>query len=181
MATMFWLATARMLLRPIPPMPTQAMLSRSLGGVNPRPRTCRGTIVSAAPVAAAVSMNSLRVTPAFFSSMSPPFREGHDIPSGHDSDHRARADRVGASNDRSESWAVEVALRRQEPRRVAHLQDRPGAENVRDAGREGLLGRQGRRAPERRQGRQYRVEGSVRGLRGRDRMEHRRTDPSTRY
>src|SRR4029434_5621306 len=44
-----------MLLRPIPPTPTPATLSKSLGGVNPRPRTCLGTIASPAPAAAAVT------------------------------------------------------------------------------------------------------------------------------
>ena len=53
---MFWLPTARMLLWPMPPMPTQAMFSRSLGGVKPLPSTCRGTMVMPAPVIAAVSM-----------------------------------------------------------------------------------------------------------------------------
>ena len=43
----------RRLVRPMPPTPTPAMLSRSLGGVWPRPSTCRGTIVTAAVVAAA--------------------------------------------------------------------------------------------------------------------------------
>ena len=47
---MFWLATARMLLRPMPPMPTQAMFRRSLGGVKPRPSTCLGTMAMPAPV-----------------------------------------------------------------------------------------------------------------------------------
>src|SRR6266702_8192476 len=62
-----------MLLRPMPPMPTQAMFSRSLGGVKPRPSTCLGTMAIAAPVAAAVSMNSLRDTPSLIRSITPPF------------------------------------------------------------------------------------------------------------
>jgi hypothetical protein len=41
----------------------------SLGGVNPRPNTCRGTIVSAAPVTAALLRNSRREI-AFFSPIS---------------------------------------------------------------------------------------------------------------
>jgi len=41
---------------------TPAMLSLSLGAVCPRPSTCRGTMVSAAPVAAAVVMKSRLVT-----------------------------------------------------------------------------------------------------------------------
>src|SRR5262245_40799638 len=52
---MFWLARLKMLLRPIPPTPTPATFSRSLGGVNPRPRTCLGTTASPAPAAAAVT------------------------------------------------------------------------------------------------------------------------------
>src|SRR6267142_4490475 len=76
---MFWLATARMLLRPIPPMPTQAMLRRSLGGVNPLPRTCRGTMENAAPVAAAVWRNLRREIPDGRSFMA--LLSAHDIPS----------------------------------------------------------------------------------------------------
>src|SRR5262245_41508649 len=73
---MFWLGTARMLLRPMPPMPTQAMLSRSLGGVKPRPSTCRGTMTIPAPVIAAVSMKWRRDTPSVLISsvMTPPLR-----------------------------------------------------------------------------------------------------------
>ena len=88
---MFWLATARMLLRPIPPTPTAAMFRRSLGGVKPLPSTCRGTMVSPAPVIAAVSMKCRRDTPLFLSSIPPPFARGHDIPSGYDNDTSAPA------------------------------------------------------------------------------------------
>jgi hypothetical protein len=45
----------------MPPIPTPAMLSFSLGGVWPAPpRTCRGTNVTAAMAAAAVPMKSRR-------------------------------------------------------------------------------------------------------------------------
>src|SRR5688572_23491213 len=47
----------RRLMRPWPPTPTPAMLSRSLGATNPLPRTCRGTIVTAAVVAATFATN----------------------------------------------------------------------------------------------------------------------------
>src|SRR5258708_39615766 len=49
---MFWLARLIRLERPIPPTPTAAMFSMSLGGVNPRPRTLLGTMAQAAPPAA---------------------------------------------------------------------------------------------------------------------------------
>jgi hypothetical protein len=62
MATMFWLITACALLAPMPPMPTTAMFTRSLGGVKPGPRTWRGTIIHAV-AAAPVAMNSRRVAP----------------------------------------------------------------------------------------------------------------------
>src|SRR5215470_7482243 len=57
---MFWLARAMRLARPIPPTPTPAMFRMSLGGVNPRPSTCLGTIMSAAPEAAVRVRNSRR-------------------------------------------------------------------------------------------------------------------------
>src|ERR1700676_3358460 len=37
----------------MPPTPTPAIFSMSLGGVKPRPKTCRGTMVKALPVVAA--------------------------------------------------------------------------------------------------------------------------------
>src|ERR1700732_234287 len=40
------------LARPMPPTPTPAMLSLSLGGTKPRPSTWRGTMVTAAALAA---------------------------------------------------------------------------------------------------------------------------------
>src|SRR5712691_825451 len=49
---MFWLARLIRLLRPMPPTPTPATFNVSLGGVNPRPRTCLGTMAHAAPPAA---------------------------------------------------------------------------------------------------------------------------------
>src|SRR6266850_38238 len=57
---MFWLARLIRLLRPMPPTPTPAMLSVSLGGVNPRPRTCLGTMAHAAPPAATLVRNVRR-------------------------------------------------------------------------------------------------------------------------
>src|SRR6266849_7700963 len=48
---MFSLATPSMSERPLPPHPMQAMWSLSDGARNPRPSTCRGTIVNAAPAA----------------------------------------------------------------------------------------------------------------------------------
>src|SRR6267378_2972774 len=66
---MFWLAMLIRLVRPIPPTPTAAMLSVSLGGVNPRPRTCRGTMAHAAPPAATLVRNVRREI-SFFLLMS---------------------------------------------------------------------------------------------------------------
>src|SRR6267154_6779172 len=57
---MFWLARLIKLLRPMPPTPTPAMLRVSLGGVNPRPRTCLGTMAHAAPPAATSVRNARR-------------------------------------------------------------------------------------------------------------------------
>src|SRR5438094_9528090 len=59
-ATMFWLERLIRLVRPMPPTPTPAMFSVSLGGVNPRPRTCLGTIAHAAPPAATSVRNTRR-------------------------------------------------------------------------------------------------------------------------
>jgi hypothetical protein len=67
---MFWLARLMRFWRPMPPTPTPAMFSRSLGGVKPRPSTWRGTNAAAALPAAAVLRNLRRVSP--FSSL-PPF------------------------------------------------------------------------------------------------------------
>ena len=55
----------------MPPMPTVAMFTVSLGAWNPRPSTWRGTIVSPAPVAATVVTNFRREMP---SVMIVPFR-----------------------------------------------------------------------------------------------------------
>jgi hypothetical protein len=64
---MFWVASATRLARPMPPTPTPAMFSLSLGGVKPRPKTWRGTMVKAFAVvvapeiaAAAVVVRNLR-------------------------------------------------------------------------------------------------------------------------
>src|SRR5882762_5642940 len=66
---MFSLARLIRLLRPMPPTPTPAMFSLSLGGVNPRPSTCLGTMENAAPLAATFVRNLRRVI-SFFSLMS---------------------------------------------------------------------------------------------------------------
>src|SRR6266704_1309003 len=58
---MFWLARLIKFARPIPPTPTPAMFSKSLGGVIPFPNTCRGTMVSPAPATATSFTNSRRV------------------------------------------------------------------------------------------------------------------------
>ena len=57
----------------MPPTPTPAMFSRSLGGVNPLPSTWRGTIVKAAPVAAALVRNARREI-VFFACLDPCLR-----------------------------------------------------------------------------------------------------------
>ena len=75
---MFWLRTAESSLPPVPPMPTAAMLTVSLGACMPRPSTWRGTIVSPAPVLATVVMNFRRDMP---SVMLPPF--AHYIAKAH--------------------------------------------------------------------------------------------------
>src|SRR5712664_4272252 len=66
---MFWLARLIRLLRPMPPTPTAAMFNVSLGGVNPRPRTCLGTMAQAAPPAA-TSVRKVRREISFFLVMS---------------------------------------------------------------------------------------------------------------
>src|SRR5260370_17983781 len=66
---MFWLARLMRLLRPMPPTPTAAMFNVSLGGVNPRPRTCLGTMAQAAPPAA-TSVRKVRREISFFLVMS---------------------------------------------------------------------------------------------------------------
>src|SRR5882762_7405708 len=58
-ATIFCDAKLIRFARPMPPTPMPAMLSLSLGGTNPRPRTWRGTMVTAA-AAAACERNFLR-------------------------------------------------------------------------------------------------------------------------
>src|SRR5439155_22657684 len=57
---MFWLERLIRLVRPMPPTPTPAMFSVSLGGVIPRPRTGLGTIAHAAPPAATSVRNTRR-------------------------------------------------------------------------------------------------------------------------
>src|SRR5271170_1651867 len=57
---MFWLERLIRLVRPMPPTPTPATLSLSLGGTKPRPSTCRGTMVTAAAVVAALVRNERR-------------------------------------------------------------------------------------------------------------------------
>src|SRR5687767_1960858 len=47
----------RVLLPPMPPNPTVAMFTVSLGAWKPRPSTCRGTMVKPAPAAAVVVRN----------------------------------------------------------------------------------------------------------------------------
>ena len=61
---MFWLMRLRVFDPPMPPMPTVAMLTVSLGAWKPRPSTCRGTIVTPAPAIAALRTNVLRETPS---------------------------------------------------------------------------------------------------------------------
>src|SRR5882724_6160661 len=69
---MFWLARLMRLARPMPPTPTPAMLSVSLGGVNPRPRTCLGTMAHAAPPAATLVRNVRReISFSLLMSISP--------------------------------------------------------------------------------------------------------------
>src|SRR5256885_14414701 len=58
----------------------------------------------------------------------------------HDSDHRVARPCSRPAARRTEGWSVEIALRRQEHERVAHLQDRQRSEDVRHARRERLLG-----------------------------------------
>src|SRR5260370_41657565 len=71
---MFWLARLIRLVRPMPPTPTAAMLSVSLGGGNPRPRTVLGIMAQAAPPAA-TSVRKVRREIAFFLLMSRSPRE----------------------------------------------------------------------------------------------------------
>src|ERR1700722_10428011 len=62
MATIFWSERLTRLVWPMPPTPTPATLRRSLGGVWPRPRTWRGTIVKAAAAVAVFAMKERRET-----------------------------------------------------------------------------------------------------------------------
>src|SRR5271155_3775681 len=62
---MFWLARLIRLARPMPPTPTPAMFSMSLGGTKPRPSTCRGTIMAAAALVAVVARNARREIVSF--------------------------------------------------------------------------------------------------------------------
>src|SRR5205807_185786 len=57
---MFSLATPSMSERPLPPHPMHAMLSLSEGAMKPRPSTCRGTMVKAAPAATLVGVDLAR-------------------------------------------------------------------------------------------------------------------------
>src|SRR6266850_746156 len=66
---MFSLARLIRLPRPMPPTPTAAMFSLSLGGVNPRPSTCLGTMENTAPPAATFVRN-VRRDISFFSLMT---------------------------------------------------------------------------------------------------------------
>src|ERR1700690_1075116 len=89
------------LLRPMPPTPTQAMLSRSLGGTKPRPRTCLGTIVSAAPAMVAFSIKlRLDISLSLRGLMKVPPNLGH----------------YGAEDEalRQESWGISIFLRVEE-------------------------------------------------------------------
>src|SRR5438105_169871 len=72
-------------LAPIPPTPIQAMLSLSLGGVKPRPSTCRGTMVKATP--APTSPTNLRLEMRLRAMIRPPLVGCHGL-------GRARASRA---------------------------------------------------------------------------------------
>src|SRR4051812_37281666 len=82
----------------------------------------------------------------------------------HDSDHRVARRCAPAAAHRTEGGSVEIALRRQEHERVAHLQDRQRPEDVRHARRERLLGDCRRRTAEGWPRQRHRVEGAVWGF-----------------
>src|SRR4051794_6982008 len=69
---MFWLARLMRLLRPIPPTPTPAMLSVSLGAVKPRPSTRRGTMAKPAVPALTFFRKVRRDTPSRLLAMAVP-------------------------------------------------------------------------------------------------------------
>src|SRR5438876_1596394 len=69
---MFWVARLTRLLRPMPPTPTPAMFSVSLGGVKPRPSTWRGTIANPAVPADTFLKNVRRDTPSPCFAMDAP-------------------------------------------------------------------------------------------------------------
>src|ERR1700704_3171451 len=98
---MFWLARLIRLLRPMPPTPTPAMFSVSLGGVNPRPRTCLGTMAHAAPPAATLVRKERREISFFLLMSISPGRELSRVGEGDigaEGDHaEARGDTLAAA------------------------------------------------------------------------------------
>src|SRR4029079_1568003 len=62
---MFWLMRLRVFEPPMPPIPTVATLTVSLGAWNPLPSTWRGTIVRPAPVAGTGVTHFRLVMPSF--------------------------------------------------------------------------------------------------------------------
>src|SRR6266446_5655205 len=102
---MFWLARLIRLARPMPPTPTAAMFSVSLGGGTPRPRTWLGTMAQAAPPAATLARNVRREI-SFLLLMSVFSRAGlsrvgeGDV--GTEGDHaEARSDALAAAETRA--------------------------------------------------------------------------------
>ena len=70
-------------------------------------------------------MKCRRDTPLFLSSMTPPLRERHDIPSGHDTCNRAAYIRgLSFQAPAAPAGSVEKPVRRQDHGRLAHLQVR---------------------------------------------------------
>src|SRR5690242_6221954 len=84
--------------RPMPPTPTEAMLSVSLGGVMPRPRTFLGTMVSAA-LPAATLVRKVRREISFFLLM-------HNSPAGLSSVGKCD---VGAESNHAEAGSHALA------------------------------------------------------------------------
>src|SRR5437660_11765402 len=88
---MFWLARLIRLPRPMPPTPTPATFSVSLGGVKPRPSTWRGPIATPAVPAATFFKNLRLDSPSSFCGMCSPRAPNiiahvrmarHDVPHG---------------------------------------------------------------------------------------------------
>src|SRR5205809_7236839 len=95
-------------------MPTTATLTRSLGAVRPRPRTCRGTIMKPAVAAATVVTKSRRDTQersrSFGAMVSLQLCLGHDCTSSRARQLQSQSFKVKAQMRLSGSPELEVLV-----------------------------------------------------------------------